>query len=143
MNKWLKSILIIACCAFAAVLMMYSLTEREKPAEPPAAAPGASGTASPSASPAGSPGASPSATAPAQTVDDATAMPIYKSNCLACHGDQLQGQIGPSLKTVGSAMTAEQIQAQITNGGGGMPAFKGTLTDDQIQTLTSWLAAKK
>lgn len=141
MNKWLKSVVIAACCVFAVVLMFYSLNDREKPAEPPTAAPGAS--ASPSGSPAASPGASPSASAPAQAVDEAAAMTIYKSNCLACHGDQLQGQMGPKLANVGSAMTADQIKTQITNGGGGMPAFKGTLTDDQIQTLTNWLAAKK
>jgi len=149
MNKWWKSIIIIACCAFSAVLMLYSLNEREKPAEPPAASPGASAPAAPAGSPAASPGASPAASpgaspaAPAAGVDEAAAMAIYKSSCLACHGDQLQGQMGPPLTNVGSAMTADQIHAQILNGGGGMPAFEGTLTDDQIQTLTNWLAAKK
>ncbi|MBB6733569.1 c-type cytochrome [Cohnella zeiphila] len=128
MRKWLLPVLITACCAYAAVMMMVSLQQDESPAEPPPSS--SSASASPSA-------------APATTVDEAAATAIYKSSCLSCHGDQLQGQIGPNLTKVGSAMTADQIRTQIENGGGGMPGFKGTLTDDQVNTLTAWLSAKK
>ncbi|CAM3928107.1 cytochrome c [Cohnella lubricantis] len=139
MNKWLKSILIAACCVFAAILMLCSLYEREEPAKPEAAEPGPGASAAPAdGSSAATPGAS-----PAQAVDEAAALEIYKPNCMACHGDQLQGTMGPPLTAVGSSMPPDQILTQIEKGGGGMPAFKGTLTDDQIRTLTNWLAAQK
>lgn len=137
MRTKVLSVILVVICVYAAVMMLYSLREREKPAAPPPASPGAS--ASPSAAPA--PGAS--ASPPGKTVDEAAAMTIYKSSCLSCHGDQLQGQLGPALSSVGTSMSADQIRKQIENGGGGMPAFKGQLTDDQIQTITNWLAAKK
>lgn len=74
------------------------------------------------------------------TVD---AQAVYKQSCLGCHGDQLQGAVGPNLQKVGAEMTPDQIGAVIGNGRGGMPAFKGQLKDDEIAALSDWLAAKK
>ncbi|GAA3409926.1 c-type cytochrome [Paenibacillus hodogayensis] len=70
---------------------------------------------------------------------------IYKKQCLSCHGDQLQGRIGPStnLTKVGGKLDREQIVAQISKGGNGMPGFKGKLNETEIGTLADWLAAKK
>jgi mono/diheme cytochrome c family protein len=130
LKKWMMPAVIAACCLYAIVLMTFSLVQREGPAPPPPGAPVSPGTPA-------SPGA------PTGTVDEAAAMSLYKSNCLACHGDQLQGQIGPALTHVGASMSQDQITTQIQNGGGGMPPFKGTLSDDQIATLAAWLAAKK
>ncbi|WP_027094237.1 c-type cytochrome [Cohnella thermotolerans] len=130
MRKWILSVLLVVCCVYATVLMMYSLNDREAAPESP--------SASQTATPSGSPSAQPS-----KPVDEAAATALYKSNCLSCHGDQLQGQIGPALTNVGASMTSDQIYKQIKNGGGGMPKFEGVLTDDQIRTLTDWLAAKK
>ncbi len=75
---------------------------------------------------------------------EATARPIYEGNCLACHGTDLAGGGGfPGLQQVGAQMSEEEIADRINNGGNGMPAFKGVLTDEEIATLTQWLAAKK
>lgn len=68
---------------------------------------------------------------------------LYKSSCLACHGANLEGGAGPELNKVGARLSKEQIAAKIENGGVGMPAFKGTLANDQIAALSDWLAAKK
>lgn len=38
----------------------------------------------------------------------------YKAKCAACHGPEGQGKIGPALK--GTALTADQITALLTNG---------------------------
>jgi cytochrome c551 len=104
------------------------------PASSPAASPGAP-AASPSGSPVGSPGASPSGSVDAQA--------IYKQNCIACHAADLRGGVGPNLQKVGARMSADQIAAKITAGGGGMTAFKGVLTDAQIHSLADWLSTHK
>lgn len=70
---------------------------------------------------------------------------IFKKNCVPCHGADLKGKMGPKtdLTHVGGRLTKEQIVAQIENGGGGMVAFKGQLSADEINALADWLAAKK
>ncbi|MFK7691507.1 c-type cytochrome [Paenibacillus sp. HJGM_3] len=66
---------------------------------------------------------------------------IYKKRCMSCHGDGLQGRIGPKtdLTQVGGRLTAEQIEAQIRKGGNGMPAFQD-LKAEEIAALRDWLA---
>ncbi|MFC3799994.1 c-type cytochrome [Cohnella sp. GCM10012308] len=125
MKKWFMPGLLTACCLFAILLVYFSLRADEPSAGSHEAAPSSSAGEAPA------------------TVDAEAATAIYKSNCLACHGDQLQGGMGPSLAKVGADMSDADIHKQILNGGGGMPAFKGTLTDEQIATLTAWLANKK
>ncbi|SDD96923.1 cytochrome c551 [Paenibacillus sp. UNCCL117] len=68
---------------------------------------------------------------------------LYKSNCLSCHGNDLQGGMGPSLQKIGTKLTEEQIAAKVKNGGGGMPAYKSKLKEEEVQTLAAWLAEKK
>jgi cytochrome c551 len=103
----------------------------------PSAAPG--GTASaPAGSPSGSQAASPSG--PASSVN---AEAVYQQQCIACHAADLHGGVGPNLQNVGSRMSADNIAAKISAGGGGMTAFKGVLTDPEIHALADWLAAKK
>ena len=48
------------------------------------------------------------------------------------------GTVGPNLDQSTKDLAA--IEQQITNGGGGMPPFKGTLTDAQIKALAKWVA---
>ncbi|QHW30977.1 cytochrome c [Paenibacillus rhizovicinus] len=69
----------------------------------------------------------------------------FRSNCVSCHGTDLQGRMGPAtnLTQVGKRMSKSQIAAQIQKGGGGMPAFSGRLTSSQIEELASWLSAKR
>lgn len=81
---------------------------------------------------------------PEVTLDEPAAQAVYKQSCIACHGDQLQGgPIAPKLADVGATMSLEQIYKQIENGGGGMPPFQGTLTDEEIANLATWLAQQK
>jgi len=79
----------------------------------------------------------------ATTVDAAQAEGLYKANCVACHAVDFSGGTGPNLQKVGGSMSQEQIQARIANGGGGMPQYKGVLTDEEIASLSAWLAEKK
>ncbi|MBD2870217.1 c-type cytochrome [Paenibacillus arenilitoris] len=80
---------------------------------------------------------------PDTPVDIASAESIYKSNCMACHGDEFQGAMGPALKQVGAEMSKERIYKQIVNGGGGMPGYEGRLTEEEIVNLTNWLGSFK
>ncbi|WP_240941896.1 cytochrome c [Paenibacillus sp. HB172176] len=70
---------------------------------------------------------------------------LYKAQCISCHGTELQGRVGAStnLQHVGARMDEAAITKQIQNGGGVMPAFKKSLTDEEINSLAAWLATKK
>lgn len=76
--------------------------------------------------------------------DNAQATAIYEANCMACHAADLSGGGAfPGLQDVGARLSKEEIANIIANGGNGMPAFSGRLSDEEINTLASWLAAKK
>ncbi|WP_159884962.1 c-type cytochrome [Paenibacillus puerhi] len=74
------------------------------------------------------------------STEAASVQAIYKSSCLACHGDQLQGGMGPGLQKVGTRLDKEQIVAKIQHGGGGMPSYSAKLRETDIQALAEWLA---
>jgi cbb3-type cytochrome c oxidase subunit III len=65
---------------------------------------------------------------------------LFTANCASCHtlaAADASGTIGPSLDQ--NTATLERIVEQIRNGGGGMPAFEGQLTDEQIQALAEYV----
>lgn len=70
---------------------------------------------------------------------------IYKQSCISCHGNDLEGKVGPStnLQKAGAKLSKEQIAKQIASGGGGMPAFGSKLKPEEVEAIASWLAAKK
>ncbi|MDT7809694.1 MAG: quinohemoprotein ethanol dehydrogenase [Acidobacteriota bacterium] len=66
---------------------------------------------------------------------------LFERNCATCHGPHGEGkQLGtmniPSLRA-GAPVTDpdERLVQQVHDGGKGMPPFKYTLTDEQIQDL--------
>jgi mono/diheme cytochrome c family protein len=66
---------------------------------------------------------------------------LFESNCGSCHtlaDAGTTGTIGPNLDDLKPSQQA--AQQQITNGGGGMPPFKGQLTPEQIQLLAEYVA---
>lgn len=68
---------------------------------------------------------------------------IYRQSCYSCHGADLKGNMGPNLQKVGSKLSEEQIRGIIEDGKGRMPGFKSRLSDNEIEELVVWLAAKK
>ncbi|MBD2870638.1 c-type cytochrome [Paenibacillus arenilitoris] len=76
-------------------------------------------------------------------VNAAEAESLYAQNCVSCHAADLSGGMGPDLQHVGAEMSVEEIHAQISNGGNGMPAYKGQLPEEQIAALSEWLAGHK
>ncbi|MBD1382121.1 cytochrome c550 [Metabacillus arenae] len=75
-----------------------------------------------------------------KTEDVANASPeeIFKQNCTSCHGQNLEGGVGPAL--AGTSLGEDKIKETVTNGkGSGMPAFQGTIPDDKIAELAKWI----
>jgi cytochrome c551 len=64
--------------------------------------------------------------------------PLYEANCASCHGPDLTGGKGPTLKGQG-AISLGFIEAQILNGGGEMPAFKGKLSDEEVASIANYI----
>ena len=63
--------------------------------------------------------------------------------CFACHAiDGAGGRRGPDLSHVASRMSRDQITARIATGGGGMPAFAGSVTPSELDDLTAFLLTR-
>jgi mono/diheme cytochrome c family protein len=66
---------------------------------------------------------------------------IFKGKCGSCHtlkAAGTTGTAGPNLDLLHP--TFERAKTQVINGGGIMPAFKGTLTDAQIDAVAKYVA---
>jgi cytochrome c551 len=75
---------------------------------------------------------------------DATAAEAtYQKNCLSCHGENLQGKVGPKLSDIGSRLSKDEILAVIQNGKGQMPGNILRGDTEQEENLASWLADMK
>ena len=59
---------------------------------------------------------------------------------LICHGsDGHGGSGGPDLRTMPKAKTEAGAIEQVTNGGGGMPPFGGTLSEEEIKNVAAYV----
>jgi cytochrome c6 len=79
-------------------------------------------------------------TEPSAEGDPAAGKPIFVSNCGACHtlsDAGTGGTVGPNLDE--SQPSLELALDRVTNGQGGMPSFKGTLTDQQIADVSAYV----
>lgn len=66
---------------------------------------------------------------------------VFAENCSTCHGATGEGgNGGPDLKTMPLAQTEEGAIQQVTNGGGGMPAFGGVLSEEEIENVAAYVA---
>jgi len=67
---------------------------------------------------------------------------IFTANCGSCHTLKdagTSGNVGPNLDQLKPSLPI--VQKQVTNGGGGMPAFKGTLTAAQIMAVAKYVSS--
>ncbi len=72
--------------------------------------------------------------------DPAAGQEVFASNCSICHGtDGHGGGGGPDLRTMPKAKTEAGAIEQVTNGGGGMPAFKGVLSEEEIKNVAAYV----
>jgi cbb3-type cytochrome c oxidase subunit III len=76
---------------------------------------------------------------PAQAATDGKS--IFSANCASCHtlkAAGATGTVGPNLDQLKPSLPIVQHQVEV--GGGVMPAFKGTLTQKQIDTVAKFVA---
>ena len=79
-------------------------------------------------------------TTPAASGADAGKQLFATVGCKSCHtlkAAGASGQVGPNLDKLKPSMAA--VVKQVTNGGGGMPAFKGQLSGAQIQAVAKYV----
>jgi mono/diheme cytochrome c family protein len=72
--------------------------------------------------------------------DAAAGKAIFAANCSPCHGATGHGGGGgPDLTAIPSAKDPAVVKKQVTDGGGGMPPFGGTLTPKEIDDVTAYV----
>jgi heme/copper-type cytochrome/quinol oxidase subunit 2/cytochrome c553 len=65
---------------------------------------------------------------------------VFAENCSVCHGATGHGgNGGPDLRTMPLAKEQAGAEGQVTNGGGGMPAFAGTLSEEEISNVAAYV----
>ncbi|WGV59585.1 cytochrome c [Brevibacillus brevis] len=80
-------------------------------------------------------------TTPSGSYDAATAESTFKNTCSGCHGQTLEGAVGPNLQKIGSELNKEQILAILEKGKGAMPP--GLVKGKDAENIAAWLADKK
>ena len=68
---------------------------------------------------------------------------IFTSNCASCHtlkAAGASGQVGPNLDEL--EPDDATVEKQVTNGGGGMPAFGGTLSPAEIKEVAAFVSSE-
>jgi mono/diheme cytochrome c family protein len=67
---------------------------------------------------------------------------VFTENCASCHtlkDAAAKGQVGPNLDDL--KPDDATVQRQVTNGGGGMPAFKGQLSAAEIKAVAQYVSS--
>jgi alcohol dehydrogenase (cytochrome c) len=74
------------------------------------------------------------------TADAAAGASVFEENCSTCHGATGHGgNGGPDLRTMPLAQSQAGAEKQVTDGGGGMPSFKGQLSTEEIQNVAAYV----
>jgi len=70
-----------------------------------------------------------------------TGADLYEDNCSSCHGSSLEGGVGPRLDAGSESAeeTDSRLTARIHDGKRAMPAFGGSMTDEQIELIVEFL----
>ena len=76
--------------------------------------------------------------------DPAAGRQLFEQNgCIACHGANLQGVVGPRLAGRTRAnLTEDRMRTQIRTGGGRMPSF-AQLSDAEITQIIAFIRSVK
>ena len=80
--------------------------------------------------------------AESQLITGANGKNIFQKKCASCHtlkDANATGTIGPNLDQLMPSFAV--AQKQVIHGGGAMPAFKGVLTDKQIDAVAKYVSS--
>jgi mono/diheme cytochrome c family protein len=105
-----------------------------------AACGGSSGSSS-SAAPTSTPTSTPASGGGGEVSAEAGKV-VFTSNCSTCHtlaDAGATGSVGPNLDDL--KPDEETVKNQVTNGGGGMPAFGGQLSETQIESVATYVSS--
>jgi mono/diheme cytochrome c family protein len=141
---WYVALCVLFFVAVIAAVLVFDKEQKETTGTEPAAA---TSTAESTTTPATTTSAATTGqttTAPSAPQGDAAAgKPVFASaGCGSCHtlkAASSTGTIGPNLDQLKPELAA--IVHQVENGGGPMPAFKGQLSDKQIQDVSAFVFA--
>ncbi|MCF6092686.1 cytochrome c [Microaerobacter geothermalis] len=67
---------------------------------------------------------------------------VYGKSCAGCHGQNLEGSVGPALTGVVNKLGEDEVLNIIANGRGGMPPLGGTVSEDQRKSVVEFLKTK-
>lgn len=84
---------------------------------------------------------SPACTGQGGGADSTDGKTLFSASCASCHTlktANATGTIGPNLDD--AKPTREKVITQVTNGGGGMPAFRDQLSKQQIEALADFVS---
>ena len=71
--------------------------------------------------------------------DPAAGQEVFSQNCAACHGDDGGGGTGPALAGEQEYTNPDVVVPQIRDGGGGMPAFGGRLSEQELADVSAFV----
>jgi mono/diheme cytochrome c family protein len=83
-----------------------------------------------------------SGTAGGAAGNEDAAIALFDASCASCHTLSVadaSGAVGPNLDT--TTMSKAEIETQIRNGGGAMPAFEGQLSDADISSIAELVSS--
>ena len=66
---------------------------------------------------------------------------VFIAQCGECHtlsDAETSGAVGPNLDDL--APSADVVENQVRNGGGAMPAFEGTLSEEEISNVATYVS---
>jgi mono/diheme cytochrome c family protein len=112
------------------------------PAQGTTSTPEAGTTSTPAAGTTSTPAAGTTSTGAGTQQAAAQGKQIFTQQCGACHTLKdagTKGQVGPNLDDLKPDL--QTTQTQVTNGGGGMPPFKGTLNPGQIKAVSQYVSS--
>ncbi len=77
----------------------------------------------------------------------ATSLPgyqLFENTCAGCHGQNLEGVVGPELRGIGNVASSAQLLPVITKGfSPNMPPGGGLTNTSQLQQIADWLSQQK
>jgi cytochrome c6 len=140
--------IVLFACQLTAVLLLANLGEKNEAEAAPAST--TTTTTTTTTTPATTPtqttstqSSTTSTTTPAQQGDPVEGKKIFLAQpCGGCHtlsDAGTTGTVGPNLDQLKPPY--DRVVTQVTNGGGPMPAFKNTLTPQQIQDVAAYVSS--